>query len=169
MSTHAIIAKVSHENGQTRTIAIGVHSDGYPGATGWLLHHYYRNEADIDRLLDNDYLSRLGVSPEAQPYEGTLQGLNTIASPAAHLRYRQAGDIRQMLSSDWARQVHPHWIYVHEGGQWLVRWPGSHIQPTLEQALTEYDEPVVWPFAEPDGTTEYRGREWVLANIPPPA
>ena len=169
MSTHAIIAKVSREGGTTRTTAIGVHNDGYPGATGWLLHHYYRNEADIDRLLSNDCLSRLGISPEAQPYVAPLQGLNTIASPAPRTRYRQTGDIERMMDNDWIRSVNPSWIYVREGGQWLVRQRGSDHRPTLEQVLAEYDEPVVWPFAEPDGTTEYRDREWVLANIRPPA
>lgn len=117
MSTHAIIAKVGREEGTTRTTAIGVHNDGYPAATGWLLHHYYRNEADIDRLLANDCLSRLGVSHEAQPYGVCLQGLNTIISPVATPRYRQTGDIERMMDSDWSRRVNPNWIYVREGGQ----------------------------------------------------
>ena len=72
-----------------------------------------------------------------------------------------------MMDNDWIRSVNPNWIYVREGGQWLARQPGSSHQPTLEQVLADYDEPVVWSFTEPDGTTEYRDREWVLANIRP--
>ena len=169
MSTHAIIAKVDRREGRPLTTAIGVHNDGYPGATGWLLHHYYRNEADIDRLLSNDCLSRLGVSPEAQPCEASLHGLHTIASPARQPRYRQTGDIERMMDNDWIRSVNPSWIYVREGGQWLVRQRGSDHQLSLEQVLADYDEPVMWSFAEPDGAIQYRDREWVLANILPPA
>ena len=73
-----------------------------------------------------------------------------------------------MMGDDWIRSVNPSWIYVRANGQWLVRQRGSDHHPTLGQVLAEYDEPMVWSFAEPDGTTKYRDREWVLANIRPP-
>lgn len=72
-----------------------------------------------------------------------------------------------MMDSDWSRRVNPNWIYVCEGGQWLVRQSGSDHQPTQEQVLADYDEPVLWSFTDQGGTTEYRNQEWVLANIRP--
>ena len=170
MGTHAIIAKTSQRNGRTVTAAIGVHNDGYPEATGWLLHHYYNDEAAIDRLLDNDCISRLGVSPQARPYpkDGNLSGLDTIASPNPNPipGYRQQGDHRRMTDTDWWRRVDPHWVYLYDNGQWLVRNTDNEFQ-LLAAILDERNDEVVWPFEQPDGTTEYRNREWVLANLPP--
>ena len=73
-----------------------------------------------------------------------------------------------MMDSDWSRRIHLHWVYVRESGQWLARRPGSAFQP-LAAVLAEYDEPVFRPFPEADGSTEYRDRQWLLANMPPAA
>ena len=167
MSTHAIIAKVSREDGTTRITATGVHNDGDPGATGWLLHHYYSNEADIDHLLANDYLSSLGTSPEARTYQTPPQELLTLISPAHIPGYRDVGDTKRMMDSDWSRRIHPHWVYVRDGGQWLACRPGADLQP-LAEVLAEHDEPVMWNFVDAEGRSEYRNKGWVLANIRPP-
>ena len=147
MGTHAIIAKTSQRNGRTVTVAIGVHNDGYPEATGWLLHHYYNDEAVIDRLLDNDCISRLGVSPQAQPNpkDGSLLGLDTIASPNPNPNpipgCRRQGDDRQMADTEWWRRVDPRWIYLYDDGRWLVRNPGNEYQ-LLAAILDERDDEV---------------------------
>lgn len=79
MANDAAIVKTSYRYAPPFTIAIGVHHDGDPAATGWLWHHYYQNEADIDRLLENDCIPRLGTSPEARPIR--IGGYRTAWTP----------------------------------------------------------------------------------------
>ena len=170
MANNAAIVKTSYPYGPPFTTAIGVHHDGDPAATGWLLHHYYQNEADIDRLLENDSISRLGISPEARPHlhTGIPHGLDTIAAagPNPIPRYLQPGDTDDMIKSEWYRNLHPRWVYLRAGGPWLVWTPGTVFRP-LYELVAEVDIPIVWPFENPDGSTAHRDKEWLLSNLPP--
>jgi hypothetical protein len=60
MSTRCIVIRPVQAEGRTLYQANYIHSDGYPGATGWELNKYYSDATKRDELFALGWLSSLG-------------------------------------------------------------------------------------------------------------
>ena len=168
MSARAVIAKISCPDGKTFTTAISVQADGDPAATGWMLHHYYRLEADIDRLLAQGNLKTLGLPP-GTPGSHLLPSIPE-ADPATS-GYAQPGAVPQLLISEWLDAASPDWLYVI---RWQPYWFAVPVGPSpivapVEDVIAEHKRTAVWCARQPDGAAKCWNQEELLATFLPPA